>query len=91
MEFTRLTVTQRKAMLEQRLTQYEAEFYGHELNKAALVATGDTSTGTTDEIGRCDEAMGIIDAAHGSALDELQALDTAEAAAPQEGDDAPAS
>lgn len=53
-----LTSEQKKSILEQRLTQFAAEAYQHEINKQVASAAGNT-----DGVKAADEALAVLDAA----------------------------
>lgn len=73
-----LTADQKKAILEQRLTQFAAEAYQHEINKQVAVAADNE-----DGVKAADDALAILDKAitvHQSELSKLPAV----SAAPEE-------
>lgn len=53
-----LTEEQKKSILDQRLTQFAAEAYQHEINKQVAAAAGNT-----DGVKSADEALAVLDAA----------------------------
>lgn len=50
-----LTPDQKRSLIEQRLVQFAAEGYQHQLNKQVAEATGDT-----EAVSNADNALGII-------------------------------
>ena len=68
---TLLTVEQKKAILEQRIAQFAAEAYQHELNKT-------TCQSLNDEAGveNADKALVVLESAINTHSAELSALPT---------------
>lgn len=64
-----LTDEQKKSILEQRLTQFAAEAYQHDINKQVA-----TAAGNTDGVAQAEEALGALESAitvHQSELAKL--------------------
>ena len=55
---TYITNTQKRELVQQRLTQFAAEKYQHELNRQLAEAVGDTTA-----IQQADDAIAILDTA----------------------------
>lgn len=66
-----LTPEQKKNLLEQRLTQFAAEAYQHELNKQVALSASDS-----DSVSKAEEALGILETAINVHKNELDALNT---------------
>lgn len=64
-----LTDDQKRAILEQRATQFESEQFHHELNKATAVALGNDELVT-----QADDALNILAVAIAVNADELAKL-----------------
>lgn len=75
MEYTKLNTDQQRQMLEQRITQYEAEYFQHSVNKDLLVASGDTSERTQAAIKVEEDAMATLDDAHACCVQMLAESD----------------
>lgn len=61
-EYKTLTAEQQQQMLQQRLAQYEAEHFNHELNKMALASQPD-SPAKEQVLTQAAEAQATIEAA----------------------------
>ena len=66
---THITNDQKKALVQQRLTQFAAEKYQHELNRQLAEAVGDTTA-----IQQADDAITILDTAIALHEAELERL-----------------
>lgn len=64
-----LTPEQKKSILEQRLAQFAAEAYQHEINKSVAAATGND-----EGVKVAEESLAILDKAISIHKDELDAL-----------------
>lgn len=64
-----LSAEQKKSILEQRLTQFAAEAYQHEINKQVA-----TAANNEDGIKAADDALAILDTAITVHQDELAKL-----------------
>lgn len=75
MDYVKLDADKQKAMLEQRLAQYEAEHYNHAVNVALLRASADASS---DDVKRAiadeERAMAALDGAHDEVVKRLREL-----------------
>lgn len=67
---TYLNNEQKKALIEQRLVQFSAEKYQHELNRKLAEAVNDEQA-----IAQADNAIAVIDTAIGLHETELASLD----------------
>lgn len=90
MQYERLDNNQKKQLLEQRLTQYEAEHYQHSLNKHLLEQSGDASEQTKFAMKQADDAMATLDHAYHCCQEELVKLDGDAAPEPEPAPPAPA-
>ncbi len=61
-----LSDEQKKSILEQRLTQFAAEAYQHDINKTVA-----TAAGNTDGVAAANEALATLEAAINVHQDEL--------------------
>ena len=66
---TYITNTQKRELVQQRLTQFAAEKYQHELNRQLGEAVGDTTA-----IQQADDAIAILDTAISLHEAELERL-----------------
>lgn len=64
MQYEKLTDEARAQMLDDRLAQYEAEHYQHEVNVQLLTASGSDDSATTAAINEAKAAQLILDKAH---------------------------
>lgn len=76
MNYDKLTVDQRKAMIEARLLQYEQEHFSHDLNEKLLTSqltgkTGEEQAQLQTSIAEAQRSKEILDAAHAQAKKEL--------------------
>ena len=74
MDYSFLGDDQRQQILQQRLAQYEAEYFQHSLNCRLLAASGDSSESTACAIAEAEAAMATLDAAHAGVLAELASI-----------------
>lgn len=74
MKYAALTTADQRAILEQRLRQYEADHFSHAINKDLLVASGATDDATKQAIKQADEAMATLDKAHAEVTKKLAAM-----------------
>lgn len=80
MEYQYLTDDARRALLEGRLRQLEAEHLGHATNRSASASTGDE-----DGVKHAEASMATIDAAYEATQAELAAMDKVAKEATQAG------
>lgn len=64
-----LTDEQKKSILDQRLTQFAAEAYQHDINKQVA-----TAAGNTEGVAQANEALGTLEAAIAVHQSELAKL-----------------
>ena len=70
---TLLTAEQKRTILQQRIAQFAAEAYQHELNKTTCESLGDTNG-----VEAADKALTILESAINTHSTELTALGDAE-------------
>jgi len=70
-EYTALSVEDRQALAEQRIRQYEAELFGHEMNLAALASLPDDDPGKEQATRQANDAIATLAAAIAAAKERL--------------------
>lgn len=71
MEYSHITKDQQRQILKGRIAGWESEHWGHEINLAALKASGST---TPDDLEITYKSLAVLEASILSARDQLAAL-----------------